>query len=144
MGWKSPRWNRGLTKNRPVDRMIKSLSYANAWTGRAFTNLARVNYNWFSKKLLVLVPFLGCATHSCLCFCHSQDQLSTCQGRPFWGTMTDEMAVQNCTPTYCQCADTQEYPNLCVVHTARAHFYSFSEGSCASQPIPGALCFMHL
>ena len=50
----SPRGNCGFTKNRPFDQMIKSLSYANAWTGWTLGQFSR-------SKLQLIFEEIACS-----------------------------------------------------------------------------------
>lgn len=123
--------------------MIKSLSYANAWTGWILTNLAGVNYNWFSKKVLVLFPSRSCVRHSCPCLCHRQDQLNTRQGR--LKRMIHETEVLNCTHCKCKTHSRQigSWTQISAAHGMVTCFCTYQRARVQVSP-PSGPCALHL
>lgn len=69
--------------------------------GGPWANLVGVNCNWFSKKLLVLLPFVSCVTLShTAAFVIARTNWNTWQGRVFWGKIFNNIDIHNHTHTH--------------------------------------------
>lgn len=95
----SPRGNCGLTKKRPFDQMIKSLSYANAWTGWTSGQFS-------GSKLQLIFEEIACS-RAFAQLCHTRSHTAAFvtaraiwnmwQGRPFWGKMLKNIDIHTHT-----------------------------------------------
>lgn len=121
MDRQSPRGNCGLTKNRPFDQMIKSLSYANVWTGRTLGQFSRSKLQLIFEEIACSLAFpqLCHPLSHTAAFVTARTIWDTWQGRPFWGKMLNNIDIH--THTHYKSMHTwagryviQMYPSLCV------------------------------